>query len=71
MRKQIRASRDIDEYLDNYLDLDDENLDGTRDLLEMPPDRLHHVYNLEDIDDNTLKETMPGVFTFRTCEKMV
>ncbi|GFT64321.1 hypothetical protein NPIL_264051 [Nephila pilipes] len=36
------------------------NLDGTTDIVELPPDRTGDIFHLEDIDDNVLENTIPN-----------
>ncbi|GBL82753.1 hypothetical protein AVEN_106299-1 [Araneus ventricosus] len=58
-RKKFRTLRELEEYWDNDLDVDYEDLGNTIDTVELPPDRADDVSDLEDIDDNVLEETIP------------
>lgn len=59
-RKKFKTLRELEEYWDNDIDIDEEEPDGTIDIVELPPDKADEVSDLEDIDDNILEDTIPN-----------
>ncbi|GFT94111.1 hypothetical protein NPIL_148911 [Nephila pilipes] len=53
-RKKFRTQRKLEEYLDSDFGINDEDLDGIIDIVELLPVKEDDVSNLEDMYDKLI-----------------